>query len=509
MSQEQPSAVGPVRDRQRRGRLGRGIVREARSWPTLLLVLFCVLVGIPFTILVTPDQEVVVAGQPVSVGARPPDLSLSGPAQLVQIGNTRLDITPLRVYGPIRPRLNLGPIHRAAAESILDPVNGHQARAAAVSTLAGAFVHWYAWATLILTGFVLATAGAAGCVRLLLTLRRHTREEHRQVTVIELWHRGSGQIRGMVIVSLVTTLLLWGVAGILSYTGAVRGLQHVKSLADLVGTYHLSPSPVGPKVEGYTGAVIGDSRAARLGGAAPPGASDEDRACRRSVDSLATETGAQLGTRVLNLACSGASIATGLLGPQQAGDILVPPQIGRLKQVDGLKFVAVMIGPNDLDWADFLRYCYGVATCLDNLTQGEFSYRLADFDREYGDLLADLNQLPGRPQVIIVTSYDVFPPDASCADARGPASVNGLTPADIRLLSDRNAQLNALLSAGAAKYHYDVAWPKLTPLCATNPDKLGPDIQGLDGPNPFHPTGVGMVRIASSVVRVVKPDTGK
>ena len=49
-----------------------------------------------------------------------------------------------------------------------------------------------------------------------------------------------------------------------------------------------------------------------------------------------------------------------------------------------------------MGWTDFLRYCYGVPDCADALTQNEFDYRLAAFDRAYGDLLVDLNDLPGR-----------------------------------------------------------------------------------------------------------------
>jgi hypothetical protein len=46
-----------------------------------------------------------------------------------------------------------------------------------------------------------------------------------------------------------------------------------------------------------------------------------------------------------------------------------------LKQVRDLRFVVVAIGPNDVGWTDFLRYCYGVPDCADQLTQGEFDYR--------------------------------------------------------------------------------------------------------------------------------------
>ena len=83
-------------------------------------------------------------------------------------------------------------------------------------------------------------------------------------------------------------------------------------------------------------------------------------------------------------------------GPQDIGGQQVPAQVGVLRQVQGLRFVVVEIGPNDVGWTDFLRYCYGVPDCSDRLTQGEFDYRLAAFDRVYGDLLIDLNELPGR-----------------------------------------------------------------------------------------------------------------
>src|SRR6185436_14525536 len=163
-----------------------------------------------------------------------------------------------------------------------------------------------------------------------------------------------------------------------------------------------------------------------------------------------------LPARVLNLACPDATVTAGLRGPQDIGGQQVPAQVGVLRQVQGLRFVVVEIGPNDVGWTDFLRYCYGVPDCADTLTQNEFDYRLAAFDRAYGDLLVDLNDLPGRPQVIVVTSYGAFAQDADCSGTK------------------------------AAGYP-------------------GLDIQGMADPFPFHPTGVGSLRTASSVVRLVNP----
>jgi lysophospholipase L1-like esterase len=285
----------------------------------------------------------------------------------------------------------------------------------------------------------------------------------------------------------------------------VRGLQNVSTLSDVVGPHYLSPPSVGPRVSGYSGAVIGDSRAARVGGPPVANGAPEDGICQRSSDSLAAQVGAQLPARVLNLACSGASVATGLRGPLVRGGAELPPQVGRLKQVEGLKFVVVVIGPNDLSWTDFIKYCYGVDNCSDNLTEGEFTYRLAAFDQEYGNLLHDLNELPSRPQVIVVTSYYVFPPDANCWDARGPAEAKGLNADKIGLLTNRNTQLNDVLTGGAKKYGFDVAHPPLAALCTPTTKELGPDLQGLTSGDPFHPTAVGELRMASSVARLIRP----
>jgi len=312
-------------------------------------------------------------------------------------------------------------------------------------------------------------------------------------------------------------VLTWLAAGALAISGAAGGLQDVRSLSQLVGAYHVPPAPAGPPVTGFQGAVIGDSRAVRVGGPPVPDASPEDVACQRSADSLAAELGRLQPARVLNLACPGATVTSGLRGPQDRGGAIVPAQVGVLQQVRDLRFVVVAIGPNDLGWVDFLRYCYGVADCGDRLTQGEFDYRLAAFDRAYGDLLADLAALPGRPRVIITASYDAFTSAeglTGCADARGPATVPGLDAAKVELLAARNAALNNVLSAGAAKYDVPVARPALRPLCppgGQDPlgDGLGPDLQGLADPHPFHPTGIGSLRMAAAVAQLLEPTSSR
>ena len=175
-------ATGSVTERHsgefpdaRSGRLRR-LAREARSWPTVLLMLICLLVGLPSVVLLTPEQELHILGQTVSVGAREPRLSLSGPAQLVQVGNTSYDLVKLNVYGPLRPKISLGPVQRnAAASQALNPETANGVGTDAVRTLIGGFLRWYLWGALGMVVFALAASALVGCLRMLLHLRRQSR----------------------------------------------------------------------------------------------------------------------------------------------------------------------------------------------------------------------------------------------------------------------------------------------------------------------------------------------
>jgi len=467
------------------------LLREARSWPTIALALCSAMVAIALAIVLTPAQEVVTLGQHIAVKARPPSLSVAGPAQIVQIGNTSLDVPRLHVYGPVRPRLELGPAVRSEdAVRFVNPRTTEQASSAAARTIGGGFARWCAWGFLVALGVAVGLAAGAAYVRLLRG---------------QSWQR----ITRMAVISVATTSTLW-VASCGATVAGASGLRQVTSFADLVGQYHLSPTPVGPKLYGYDGVVLGDSRAVRVGGPPLPQPSQDDRDCGRSTDSLAAEIALGLPGRVLNLACPSATIRSGLLGPQARSGRQLAPQVAILKQVQDVDFVVVVVGPNDLWWSDLIAYCYGVPVCNDNLTRGDYDYRLARFDRDYGDLLRELDDLPSHPQVIVLGSYDVLDPDAGdpsagCRDARGPAGTSGLTPEKIRFLSSLNGELNAVLGAGAEKYGFELAVPRLTKLCRPSADGLGPDLLGIDDPNPFHPTALGAVRMAGAVLRMLGP----
>ncbi|MCW0212538.1 MAG: GDSL-type esterase/lipase family protein [Pseudonocardia sp.] len=486
----------------------RALFRELRSLPTIALLIACLFVGLPLAAAATPDRHVRIAGQDIAVGARIPRPTLSGPAQLVQLGNTRFDIPAIQVYGPLRPQLSLGPLQRNDAAAAAVATDSRAATgSAALRTLVNGFVIWYLWATVAVVLFAVAATALVGCMRILIAVHRQTCDTGAAGGLTDLGPRLSGTIARMAVIAVTVSLAGWAASGVAAYRGTTEGLQTIGSLSDLVGTSDITPAPVGPPVFGYSGAVIGDSRVARVGGPPPDDPSGDDTACERSADSPAAELSRIRGEQVLNLACSGASIPAGLRGPQPRGDSELAPQVGRLKQVQGLDWVVVAVGPNDLNWSDFLLYCYGLPSCDDQLAAGEFDLRMAQFDRDWAALLADLDELPGDPRIVITASYDAFvaSPATDCPDLRGPAGTPGLDQAKVDLLADRNAQLNEVLETGAQRYGFTVARPALTPLCGDPALRLGPDLQGLADRHPFHPTAAGSLRVAASLANALGP----
>ena len=101
----------------------------------------------------------------------------------------------------------------------------------------------------------------------------------------------------MTAIAVAVSALAWVARRWAGLYGHRARAQKVGSLTDLVGSSSVSPEPAGPAVTGFTGAVVGDSRAVRVGGPPVPNPSPADAACGRSSDSLAAEVGALLAAR--------------------------------------------------------------------------------------------------------------------------------------------------------------------------------------------------------------------
>jgi lysophospholipase L1-like esterase len=436
-------------------------------WLAGLLVLCVVAVAsITGALELTPPQTVTVAGQVVRVGATSPGLSLSGPGEVDLFGQSLA--TNLRFAGPVRPRLQLAQI--TINSELTNFVEGSKpARAERVlgARLSDGWVRYFAWESLLAGAGALVLVGAAAGWR---------RVPHR--TTVKLL------AAGLAVTAIINT------GAILITANQARGaLRGVSSLNELVG----SAPPAARKAKadrplrGVQAVVMGDSTAAGAGLSPVANPSLRDRACRRSVNAYAENLAAVNGWRVINLACSGATIRHGLLGPQHRHGLVVPAQLATAVRAQDASVVIVSIGANDLGWSKMLAYCAAAPRCDDRATTAYFQQQLISFSKDYLDLLSKLATLPSHPRVIIDRYYNPFGADAVCLRSAG------YTPDKVSILTSRLNTLNTVLAKGAAQFRFSSPQPDFTghQLCSAEPY-----VQGLDGAAPFHPTTLGELAIA-------------
>ena len=430
----------------------------------LLVALACGAIAV--ALQVTPMQTVTVAGQVIQVGATAPNLSLSGPGEIDLFGQSLP--TNIRFTGPVRPRLRLSQISiNSELTTFVEGTKHAGAERILGARLADGWKRYFAWETAV-TG--------AGTLILVGALAGWRRVPHR--TTVKLLAAGL----------LIAEALNVGAIMATTYTAPAL-LRQVHSLNELVGSQDRPPrmDPAGRPLRRVQAVVIGDSTAAGAGLPLAPGASSNARACGRSADSYAADLSGVNGWKVLNLACDGATIGHGLLGPQVHNGVRLPPQLTEAERASRASVIIVSVGADDLNWAAVLRYCSVTPNCNDRATQAYFQQQLASFSKDYLDLLSRLAALPGHPQVIINRYYNPFGPQPGCL---GQA---GLTQANLQTLTSRLATLNEVLARGAAQFRFSSPQPVFTghELCAPLPY-----VQGLGAAAPFHPTSAGQLAIA-------------
>ena len=425
--------------------------------------------AIALALVVTPMQDVTVAGEEIGVGAAAPSLSFSGPGEVNLFGQ-RLP-TILQFAGPVRPSLTL--THITLDEQLASMFRPGQqglvpGRAAIGHALASAWTTYFEW-----------EIGITGAVALLLT------------GALCGWARFSLRRTLAALVAALALAEAANAGGIMvtAYTAPAR-LAQVDSLTGLVGQARLPTvqSASGPAQTKVQAVVLGDSTAAGLGNplVAPP--SKLDRACRRSADAYAADLAAVNNWNVLNLACSGATIQNGLLGPQQAGDgVTAPAQLAQARKATHAQLVIVSIGANDVGWSGLVGLCAAAKSCADSASTAYFQQHLATFASQYYQLLEQLAALPSHPRVLINLYYDPFDLRQQCLTSEG------LDAAKEQALSGLLTALNRVLSNGATAAADIPVQPDFTghALC-----DAGSYVQGVNDPAPFHPTGAGELAIA-------------
>jgi lysophospholipase L1-like esterase len=445
----------------------RSVVRHTSHGLVVALTLAAItFASIAFGLRVTPPQSVSALGQSVGVGAAPPSLSFSGPGEVELFGQSLP--TSVRFLGPIRPRLVLNSITlNQQVAGLFDPSTSAGSAQALGDQLASGWKRYFLWE------IAFVGLGALLLLGIVAGWRRHAWSWKKTLVTIA---------GGLVLVEVVNVGLI-----MLTATTAPAKLSAVGSLGELVGRNEDAPiaAAPGPALTGVQAVVLGDSTAAGLGDAPLADPTPLDEACGRSADAYAVHLADVNRWNVRNLACSGATIRSGVLGSQTAGDRTIPAQLAVAKRATGATAIVVSVGANDLRWAPMIRLCAAFNECDDKASTLYYQRSLELFARDYYVLLRQLAGLPNHPRVVINLYYAPFEATDDC--------VTGLTPAKISVLLDRLAGLNAVLEEGAKTFEFLVATPDFSGHGACSDQ---PYVQGLTDPAPFHPNATGELVIA-------------
>ena len=422
--------------------------------------------SIAFALQVTPERSVSSLGQTITVGTAPPTWATEGPGQVVLFGQT----LPTRVHfvGPVRPRLTLTDI---SINQQVSGAFGPGPHAPIAETLGAALASGWRTYFLYEIGFV-----ALGAVLLL--------------GAFAGWRRYGGMKTAVLIVGglLFVEAVNLGAIMVTAFT-APDILRDVQSLNEIVGRSEEVPvaPAVGPDLPAVQAVVLGDSTAAGLGGPPLPHPHGLDEACGRSAFAFARTLARVNDWKVDNFACSGATVAHGVLGSQVIGGRSVPPQLAVAKRAVEAGTVIVSVGANDLHWNTLIRLCAVADSCDNKALTAYFQRSLASFTQDYFGLLRQLASMPGDPDILINQYYAPFDPALDCLDS------TGLTADKVEVLLERLASLNEVLANGAATFGYLTAAPDFTghELCTDQSY-----VQGSEDPAPLHPNARGQLAIA-------------
>lgn len=240
---------------------------------------------------------------------------------------------------------------------------------------------------------------------------------------------------------------------------------------------------------------MGDSVAAGIG---LPTASDSS-ACGRTDESYIYKVAKTTDRRMINLACSGASIDQGLLGNQTVNKAELVPQAQQLFNIDQPDVVTLTIGANDIGWSELLAKCY--STECGTLADGQtIDGRLATLTEKYKSFLDQYKSHYGAkiPRLIVTGYFQVLPASMpeNCTE------MAGIDREEIAWQHEELGKLNQTIKDTVDKYSF----ARFAEIDFTNHELCSDDawVQGINDKAPFHPNESGQVEFARMVSALVK-----
>jgi lysophospholipase L1-like esterase len=277
--------------------------------------------------------------------------------------------------------------------------------------------------------------------------------------------------------------VVWGIVGVvivLVVRTAVFGGHHKTTTTVVV--------PRGSYV------ALGDSVAA---GDGLEDASDSS-ACNRTDEAYPNLVASSLNFSLKSVACSGATLAAGILASQAVNDLQETPQVTQLFAQPKPKLITITIGANDTGWTSLLEKCY-ISTCGTAADSAAVQAELATVSTNLQTVLSDIKNQYGAqlPTVLVTGYYQVFPATAtSCADLTG---IDASEQAFGRTLqSSISTTIQKVVSANNFAQFVPIDFSGHE-LCTAQPW-----VQGLNASAPYHPNDAGQAVIAQQVVAAYK-----
>lgn len=265
----------------------------------------------------------------------------------------------------------------------------------------------------------------------------------------------------------------------------------IVAIATIVNPFHNNTAKKASKAaptELYV--AMGDSVAAGLG----LETYSDPSACNRTNQSYPKLVAAQKNLKLISLACSGATLSSGIIGPQTVNDLTLKPQLDQLFALPKPQLITLTIGANDLGWTELLTKC-STATCGSADDTTLVDSRLAAVTTNLQTALQKIAEhyRSKMPRVMVTGYYQLLP-----ATLQNCPEMSGFDAAELSWQRAQEDKLNMTLRTVVSGQSFSsFAAVDFTghELCAN-----ASWIQNISAPAPFHPTNTGQQAYTKAVL---------
>ncbi len=240
--------------------------------------------------------------------------------------------------------------------------------------------------------------------------------------------------------------------------------------------------------------ALGDSVAAGAGLLPVQQGTSEDVACGRSTSAYPYVVARETQMSLEHYACSGARANHGLYDTQDTDAGELEAQLDRAFAPGTPDMITITIGANDMRWSRLLKECY-LWDCGGNVDEAQVVAYRTHLRWELYRTLSIISKRSGdfKPKVVFTGYFHPFSLTAPiCNDTRN------ITPQEMTWLNDQVDALNQTISDSVSWYDFASYVPvDFTghELCTSNAW-----VQGIQDAVPYHPTTLGQMAIARSVL---------